>query len=262
MTRILPALLLASLALPAWGDVVHLKTGGSLEGQVVETDDGVIIKLPEGEIRISKDAIARIEKKTSAFEEYQRRAASLKHDDADGHFQLGLWAQNHDMKNQAKAHFLTVVALQPDHAQARHALGYRRVGDRWMTEEEEMRARGLVDYKGQWMTPEAAARLQALEAELEVAREKRLAAEAELQKARDQLQAAEAQDRLRMPVYTTNPYDDYYATTHLLRPRTYYYSRYGYYGYLPTYGLRLHYGLYGGCSRYPGGYRTFRLWRR
>jgi len=54
---------LACLALPALGDVVHLRNGGSIEGQIVTMPTGVIVKLPSGDIAIPSDTIARIEKK-------------------------------------------------------------------------------------------------------------------------------------------------------------------------------------------------------
>ncbi|MHC4607617.1 MAG: HEAT repeat domain-containing protein, partial [Planctomycetota bacterium] len=57
---------------------------------------------------------------------------------------------------------------------ARAALGYRKHGDRWMTEEEINRAKGLVKHKGEWMTPG--------QKEIEEALEERRKLDAELQK--------------------------------------------------------------------------------
>ena len=217
----LAAALLASAIASA--DVVRLKNGGSLEGQVVELDNEVIIKLPVGEVRVSRDAVAAIEKKPGALDEYLKRAAKTKDDDPEAHYKLGLWARSVGLKRQAQEEFQKTLALKPDHEGAHRALGHRLVGGKWMTEEDEMRARGLVKYKGQWMTPKAAARLRTLEAELEVARERRKAAELELKKAQEQLKAAEKAGQPTMPTYTTgNPYDEYYSTRQLRRPYTYY----------------------------------------
>ncbi|MFW6107111.1 MAG: hypothetical protein ACOC8A_00325 [bacterium] len=254
MQRIAILLGLLALALPALGDVVHLKTGTSLEGQVVETDEGVIVKLPAGEVRISKDAIERIEPKTSVLEEYQQRAKQVQADDADAHYRLGLWARQQGLKAEAEAHLKTAVAIDPDHAGARRALGYRKVDGQWMTEEEEMRARGLVQFDGEWMPPQAAAKLRELKAELDVAREKRRAAEVELQKSREELDREQQQGE--MPVYGPNPYDQYYSTQHLRRG--YYHRPYHYYRWYysaPGYPVPYFYGPYGGWWHYPGGRR-------
>jgi len=195
---------LACLALPALGDVVHLKSGGSIEGQIVATPTGVIVKLPAGDIAIPSDTIARIEKKESLLDQYQQRAAAIKVPDPEAHYQLGVWAYMGGLKLHAQDEFRKAIALNPNHIGARQALGYRYEGGRWVTEDEEMQARGFVRHEGQWMTPEAASRLQTLRAELEIAREKRRAAEAELKRTQEQLRAAPPAPA--MPFYRPNPY--------------------------------------------------------
>jgi len=249
MRQFVAILAVIGIAWPALGDVVHLKSGGSLEGQVVKTDDGVIVRLPVGEVRISNEAIARIEQKATALDEYQKRAAAVKEDDPEAHYQLGLWAQSVGLKPQARDEFEKSVALKPDHAKAHQALGHRLVGDRWLSHDEEMQARGLVKHDGQWMTPEAAGRLEALKAQLEAARENRLAAEAELQRMKDEIRTTVPGEPADMPVYTPNPYDYYYSTRALRMPYTSYY----YYS-LPRYVVPRSY--YGGWYNYRGGSRS------
>jgi len=245
------ALWIACVAATALGDVVYLRNGGSLEGQVVPTEDGVVVKLPAGEVRIAQAAIARIEKKPTALDEYQKRALALKQDDAEAQAKLGAWALSVGLKAQATEHFRKAIALDPNHANARQALGYRRVAGKWVNEDEEMRARGLVRYEGQWMAPEAAAKLQALKTELELAREKRRAAEAELQKARQQA-GAPGQTPPTSPYITTpNPYDYYYSTRDFGGSRTHYYVPPSY---IPYYTGR-YTGRYGMWWYYPGGRR-------
>ncbi len=195
------------VAAAARGDVVHLKNGGMLEGQVTLTQDGAIVKLPVGEVRVSSDAIARIEKKETLLEEYLKRAAGVKEDDAEGHYKLGVWAQTVGLKAQARDEFAKTLAINPDHEGAHQALGHRKVDGRWMTPEQEMQAKGLVQRDGEWMTPEAAAKLDALKAELEAAKAKREAAEAELRKAQEQ------------PAYT---YGSYYSTRPAVSSYPYY----------------------------------------
>lgn len=241
-------LALALLATVALGDVVHLKNGGSIEGQVVPAEDGIILKLPAGEVRISHEAIDRIEKKASPLDEYQKRLAQLDADDVNAQYKLGLWARANGLKGQAKRHFEKAIAIYPDHGAARQALGYRRVGDQWLNEDEEMRARGLVRFDGQWMAPEAAARLKALQAELALARERRIAAEAELQKARDQARrATQTPPPDQMPIYKPNPWDIYYSTRGFQGSRTYYWA--------PPYNAPYYSGPYGAWWFYPGGRR-------
>jgi len=248
MVKWIPMLVVAlCIAAPAAGDVVRLKNGGSVEGDVTKTQDGVVVKLPAGEMSFRNDQIDRIEEGPAAISEYQKRAAALKEDDAEGHYKLGLWAKTVGLDRQATEEFGKAVALKPDFADARIALGQRLVNGQWMTEEQQMQARGLVKFEGQWMTPEAVAKLQTLRAELEIARQKTAAAQAELQKAQAQLPTPQQ----TMPSATYgNPYDSYYSNRYFLGSRTYYWSPYSSFilpGYVPSYRYRVY---------YPGGYRS------
>jgi len=248
---ILAMLWLAALALPASADIVHLKTGGTLEGSVTETDAEVIVRMPAGEVRLPREAVLRIEKKLSVLDEFANRAGALQHDNAAGHYELGLWARQNGLEAQARALIQTTIAIDPNHAAAREALGYRLVDGKWLSEADEMRAKGLILHDGQWMTPEAAAKLRTLEAQLAIAKEERRLAEANLDNAR----------RQPAPVIVgENPYDRYYANQAATRTRvTYPYTSYYRYGtpYTSTYSRTSPYygsGGYGGY--YGGGYRS------
>jgi len=248
------AIAVAFLTTTASADVVHFKNGGSIEGQVVPGEGGVIVKLPAGEVRISTEAIARIEKKPTSLDKYQQRADKVKKDDAEAHFKLGLWAQSVGLKAQAKTHLTQAIALKPAHAGAHKALGHRLVKGKWVSEDEQMRARGLVKFDGQWMPPEAAAKLKALQAELAVARERRLAAEAELKRIQAQAKADADAPGADLPIYGPNPYDHYYSTRQFRDSRTYYWT--------PPYDAPYYTGQ-GGWWYYPGRrYHTPRSRRR
>jgi DNA replication initiation complex subunit (GINS family) len=47
-----------------------------------------------------------------------------------------------------------IIAAEPDHEEARTALGYQRHQGKWLTQDEINEAQGLVRHKGKWMTPE------------------------------------------------------------------------------------------------------------
>jgi len=232
MKHAMMAMALALVAAPVFGDVVHLKNGGTLEGQVTLTEDSAIIRLPVGEVRVSSDAIERIEKKETPFDQYLKRAAAIREDDPEAHYQLGLWAQGAGLKHQAADEFGKALALKPDHEGAHQALGHRKVNGQWLTPEDEMRAKGLVERDGQWVTPEVATKLDTLKAELALAREKRLQAEAQLQRAQ-QVQ----------PAYT---YDGYYSSRS-------YVSSYPYYSTVP-YTYVTPYSVYGYAGAWPSFY--------
>ena len=72
---------------------------------------------------------------------YAARAAAIETDDAGTHFQLALWCTEHGLKVEARKHHRVVVMLKPDHRASRRALGFEKIGGRWVAAKERMRAK-------------------------------------------------------------------------------------------------------------------------
>ena len=84
-------------------------------------------------------------------------------DTAAAQWELAQWCLEHKLTAQREVHLRRVIELDPNHAEARHALGYSQVDGQWATQEEIMIQRGYSEYKGQWRLPQ----------EIEVAEKKR-----------------------------------------------------------------------------------------
>jgi hypothetical protein len=97
--------------------------------------------------------VARIDEKRSPLEEYEQRAAKLSPADAAGWTALGDWAAANEMNTKAREAYQRAVAIAPNDAAANKALGNVQAGGRWVTEEEDYRARGYVKFEGEWVTP-------------------------------------------------------------------------------------------------------------
>jgi len=67
--------------------------------------------------------------------EYNRRREKVGKS-AEDHWRLGLWCEENGLKPESIAHFSTVVRLNPGHDAAWKRLGCKKVGGRWMTEEQ------------------------------------------------------------------------------------------------------------------------------
>ena len=52
----------------------------------------------------------------------------------DAQWKLALWCEEKGLRDKARAHLATVVRLDPTHAEAWKKLGYRKAGNRWVTE--------------------------------------------------------------------------------------------------------------------------------
>ncbi|MCC7018096.1 MAG: hypothetical protein IT564_12950 [Rhodospirillales bacterium] len=186
----------------ATADIVYLTNGRSIEGKVTVKDGKVIVEKPDGVVILDASKVDRIEKKESLVEAYEKQLAAIdeKAGGAAAKFaELGQWARSRDMDNQAEACFLKAIELDADHAAARAGLGYTKHDGKWMTEDELQQARGMVRHGDAWVTPEAKADLERLQALTELERTRaeteRLRLErAELEKERAELAREEQGD--------------------------------------------------------------------
>lgn len=153
----LAALALAALTSPTtvWADVVHLKSGGRLEGVLVEESAArVTVDVPVGRVSVSRDAVRRIERSAGAFSEYVARVKSLKGiGTTDEWAEIALFASRSNLRTQAREAWREVLRRDPSHAIANAELGRVFLGGSWMDENDANRARGLVQQDGRWVTP-------------------------------------------------------------------------------------------------------------
>ena len=139
---------------PVLADVVYLKGGGKFTGRIVEqTAERMVIDIGDGVIGFSMERVEEIVKGPTPLDEYDARASKLGQQDVDGWRSLAEWASMRGLSAQSRAAYKKVLAVAPDDAEAREALGFVKVDGRWLTEEESYRARGYVRYEGEWMTP-------------------------------------------------------------------------------------------------------------
>lgn len=198
-------LLLAALASPA--DEIHLRGGGRISGMIVkQTPRQVVIETGPGLVTLPMSRIERIETSTSALEVYRERASRLAPGDAQGWANLARWAAEAGLAGQARESWRRVLAVDPQNAEAREALGEVLHGGRWMSADDAYRARGYVQADGRWLTPaehEARLREQAAEHAADAAR-----AEQRVREAEARAREAEAEARAAEAAAATNASTD------------------------------------------------------
>ncbi len=149
-------LILISLPAPASSDVYYLRDGGKVEGVGVDLGDRVVITVPLGSITVLKTEILRVVKKKSIIDLYREERARTAQT-ADARHTLALWCESAGLHKQVRIHLREVLAIDPNHAAARKRLGFRRVGNRWMTDDEYHEWKGEIRFRGKWMPPETVA---------------------------------------------------------------------------------------------------------
>jgi hypothetical protein len=140
----------------ALADTVHLKDGGTISGKVEEKAGEVIITIRPGmTVSVKKDEVKKIVREETIQETYQKRLAQLKQNDAEEYYQLALWCKENGLRDERFFCLKKAIEIYPDHTGARKELGYVRYGDSWILQDELMATlKGLVKYKGRWMTPQ------------------------------------------------------------------------------------------------------------
>jgi hypothetical protein len=190
------ALAAALLSLAASADEVYLKGGGQISGRIVSrTATTVEVDVGAGKIGVPASSVVRIEEGRSPLDEYDERAGRLAPGDVDGWIALGEWASAKGLGSQARAAYNRALSASPGDPRANAALGNVEVGGRWVSEDEGYRAKGYVQFEGEWITPaehEAIMRERAAENEQDRQRQH---AEARAREAEMKAEEAEARAR-------------------------------------------------------------------
>lgn len=207
------------LASVANADEIVLESGSTLVGIVrAEDKDWVTIEVGAGTVSIPRAQIREIRRGPCALTDYYERAELIAASkDPDAHFELGLWAKNQGLSAVSRAQFRIVIDLDPNHAGARTALGYRFHEGRWLTDTEYRAAIGQVHFRGRWMAREerdAILERERKEAEAKRAELERREEEARLQRQREEAARREAEkprvSEPGIPIYVYFPGYGYY----------------------------------------------------
>jgi hypothetical protein len=166
MRRTATALSLAILIIAAdsRADVVELRGGGQIEGAVkrnaqekapyavVQVDPALRIAIPESQIaRVAASA---------DLEEYSEKVKATP-DDADAQYELARWCKGKTLLAQYRHHLQRAIAVDPDHAKARAALGFVDHEGKWIRYSQLQKERGLIPVAGRYRLPEEVALLDA-----------------------------------------------------------------------------------------------------
>jgi hypothetical protein len=155
MLRLLPLILLAAglaIAPAARGDVFKLKSGGEVRGELANPDESprekyIVRPFAGGEVTLEAAVVAQVVHQRPNQVEYEKEKLKLA-DTVDDQWKMAEWCRENKLEVDRKTHLKRIIELDPDHADARKALGYMRVGERWLTVEEKKKEEGMVLHRG------------------------------------------------------------------------------------------------------------------
>lgn len=164
----------ALLAPAASADLIRLHNGGEVRGKLRpgHTRDAEVTMdtLTGGVVVVARREIAFTTVRSLETEEYEVRAKQVPHTVA-GHWELAEWCRQNRLRNQRIEQLELLLLIDPDHAEARRALGHVQDRGEWLTREELMARRGYILYQGRWVTQQELDLLEKNEAERTVERE-------------------------------------------------------------------------------------------
>ncbi len=143
---------------PIRADVVDLAGGGRVEGKVQPPEGGdkstFVIDLTDGgRLTLPRSQVTRIDSTSDAEAQYQKLALTSP-DTVEGHEKMAEWCRQHKLQHEYQAHLERILELNPNHAEARAALGFRQQDGQWMNRDDVMASRGMVMYEGKYVTPQ------------------------------------------------------------------------------------------------------------
>jgi hypothetical protein len=154
--RFLPVLLLA-LAAPAWADTFVLHNGGRVEGELLNPDEkprkSYVVQTDDGaKITLDAEQVAKVVQFSAAQREYEKIRPTFA-DTVEDQWELAEWCRKEKLLPERFAHLERLIAIDPDHAQARRALGFYQMNGQWSKRDDLMKERGLIKGKdGRWYT--------------------------------------------------------------------------------------------------------------
>ena len=148
--------LLAAWAPDLQSDVVHLKSGGRLEGDVEQLDGGdVKVALSDGSVvRCQKKDIERIDPGKSPRKELSARLKRLPAGELNPLVELLVWAREKRLTQGERRVAERILKIDEHHPLARRTLGYAVFQNRRARLAELRKTPGLVRYQDKWMTVE------------------------------------------------------------------------------------------------------------
>jgi hypothetical protein len=149
---------------PLQADVFLLRSGGHIEGDLVNSDQNprtsYVIAVPGGgQITLEAAVVEKVQTPRPELAEYEKMRRQTP-DTVGGQMKLAEWCKEEGLTAQRKMALERVLTLDPEQLDARRLLGYRKVKDQWMTHDEEMADKGyvkrVVNGQTRWVTPQEA----------------------------------------------------------------------------------------------------------
>lgn len=163
LCRVFAALALVSLWSTAAvrADVFVLKSQGEVHGELVNKNESprktfVVKTTSGGTVTLTADQVSEVKTQSPAEVKYDRYRVDCP-DTVEGHWKMAEWCHTNHLSRERAVHLERIIQLDPNHAEARHGLGYTKINGKWTTQEQVMIDSGYIRSKhapGKWVLPQ------------------------------------------------------------------------------------------------------------
>ncbi len=135
-------------------DVFVLSSGGRIEGELLNPEQApreiYVVQTPAGgQVTLDKTQVEQVVVKSPAELAYEQWLLKMPNT-ADGHWKMSEWCRTNGLTAQRDFHLEAAIVRDPNHADARRALGYGNLDGRWVKADDYRISQGEVRYQGAW----------------------------------------------------------------------------------------------------------------
>jgi hypothetical protein len=146
-------LIAPSIAAPS---TLVLKNGGRLSGEITQLPQRskkfYEIRTSAGAVlTVAEDQVLEVLDPKNLLPEYEKHLPNMPAT-AEGNWMMAKWCAREELKEEQIHHLRKVIELEPNHAEARDALGYKQVNGGWENPDEQWRALGYRKVGSKYMT--------------------------------------------------------------------------------------------------------------
>ena len=147
-----------AIAANARAEIFVLANSGQVRGELLNKEESprktFVVKTADGgQVTLDKAQVVKVLTPSAAQLEYEEIAPRYP-DTVEGQWQLAQWCLEHKLSAERRPHLQRLIELDPDHREARAALGYSKVDGAWVQPDQLMKQKGYVLYKGRWVFPQ------------------------------------------------------------------------------------------------------------
>lgn len=138
-------------------ETLELVNGGQLHGELVNRDEAprksYVLRTAGGTVTLAPHQVRGLAEKSEAELWYETWLPEMP-PDVRGNLLMAQHCKQRGLEAQRVFHLEKVLEIEPDHEEARRALGYSRIDGEWIRADIFFRQRGFVRHKGRWVLPQ------------------------------------------------------------------------------------------------------------